>query len=630
MGKKNPKINFVKIFCVICVTLLWWNAWFSVFDLKAAAHQTGMKETVFAAVAGSGLVLLLLIGAFRVRRLRMVAYLVLLLPFIAAACARKFPPARAAWLLLLAMVLYGTCCAVEEAGAKEIIRSLVPIMAVFGIAAGLSFFAGKQIDRIREDEDGFYREARRGIRENVIGKAGDLAEKITYNKKEEQDSKEEKAEERLLDHEKDNDRASAENKKLSPIEEVLEEQDGSMEDLKAIASFKPSVETSTCVVLEKKTTYLYENWGTTYKDSAWTNEKLEEILRSSEHHSKEETYDIFLQYPAELVRMREMCDEWDKSSVSVVKEQIEEALADVVYDVNPGSTPVKWDFAEYFLFENKKGFCMHFATTAALFYRMCGYPSVYVEGSVVPASAFKEKENGIYEAQVDGTMGHAWCEVYDETSGQWITMEHTPASRNSEAGAEVTAPQNEEGTENSFFDQEKMRMLLRIVCVIFAAGAISGSVFIQARIRKKRHQKKIRTLRNGIGILTMYDDVVRIARLTEETKKYSFRKKRLDTDYYSEVRFENLKKQYSQIPSEKWNMFYEYVRRILFYHPPEEKEQWQESCRVYDLFCKEAEKRMDRRTWLHCKYIDCIGEFSRGKRAGSLGKKKGKEKEKVQ
>ena len=77
-------------------------------------------------------------------------------------------------------------------------------------------------------------------------------------------------------------------------------------------------------------------------------------------------------------------------------------------------------------------------------------------------------------------------------------------------------------------------------------------------------------------------------------------------------------------------MFYEYVCRILFYHPPEEKEQWQESRRVYDLFCEEAEKRMDRRTWLHCKYIDCIGEFSRGKQAGFLGKKKRKEKEKVQ
>lgn len=55
-----------------------------------------------------------------------------------------------------------------------------------------------------------------------------------------------------------------------------------------------------------------------------------------------------------------------------------------------------------------------------------------MEGLVVPASAFKEKENGTYEAQVDGTMGHAWCEVYDEKTGEWITMEHTPASSRNE------------------------------------------------------------------------------------------------------------------------------------------------------------------------------------------------------
>ena len=34
-----------------------------------------------------------------------------------------------------------------------------------------------------------------------------------------------------------------------------------MDDLKAISSFKPSSEVSTCVVLEKKKTYLYDRWG---------------------------------------------------------------------------------------------------------------------------------------------------------------------------------------------------------------------------------------------------------------------------------------------------------------------------------------------------------------------------------
>ena len=46
-----------------------------------------------------------------------------------------------------------------------------------------------------------------------------------------------------------------------------------------------------------------------------------------------------------------MCEGWDKSSFSAVKNQIDEALSNIVYDTNPGKTPAKWDFAEYFLFE---------------------------------------------------------------------------------------------------------------------------------------------------------------------------------------------------------------------------------------------------------------------------------------
>ena len=129
-----------------------------------------------------------------------------------------------------------------------------------------------------------------------------------------------------------------------------------MDDLKAISSFKPSSEVSTCVVLEKKKTYLYDRWGTTYEDSAWTNEKLEEVVYSSKYYFEEEKEELFLQYPSELTRMQKMCEGWDKSSFSAVKNQIDEALSNIVYDTNPGKTPAKWDFAEYFLFENKRDF----------------------------------------------------------------------------------------------------------------------------------------------------------------------------------------------------------------------------------------------------------------------------------
>ena len=161
-----------------------------------------------------------------------------------------------------------------------------------------------------------------------------------------------------------------------------------------------------------------------------------------------------------------------------------------------------------------------------------------MEGLVVPASAFKEKENGTYEAQVDGTMGHAWCEVYDEkqeSGSQWNIRRHLQETRCRER-----MRQNKK-KENSFKSNQVFRL---IVCVVFVAGAAFGGVFIQAVVRGKRHRRKIGTTRGGIGILTMYDDVVKVARLTEKPKKQIFGNRHSDTDDYSEVWLKHLKKQY--------------------------------------------------------------------------------------
>ena len=34
------------------------------------------------------------------------------------------------------------------------------------------------------------------------------------------------------------------------------------------------------------------------------------------------------------------------------------------------------------------------------------------KGYAVPASAFEEQEDGTYQAQISGAMGHAWCQVW--------------------------------------------------------------------------------------------------------------------------------------------------------------------------------------------------------------------------
>lgn len=60
-------------------------------------------------------------------------------------------------------------------------------------------------------------------------------------------------------------------------------------------------------------------------------------------------------------------------------------------------------------------------------YRMMGIPARFAEGYAIPASAFSQRENGPYVAEVEGSMGHAWCEVWQEDTG-WKVEDHTGAA----------------------------------------------------------------------------------------------------------------------------------------------------------------------------------------------------------
>ena len=99
---------------------------------------------------------------------------------------------------------------------------------------------------------------------------------------------------------------------------------------------------------------------------------------------------------------------------------IEAYLRTYTYSVKPGELPNGEDFVDYFLFENKKGYCTSFATAMAILGRCVGVPTRYVEGFLVDDS---DKEN--FEYQVKNRKAHSWAEAYIEGVG-WIPFEATP------------------------------------------------------------------------------------------------------------------------------------------------------------------------------------------------------------
>ncbi|BCN32120.1 transglutaminase domain-containing protein [Anaeromicropila herbilytica] len=101
------------------------------------------------------------------------------------------------------------------------------------------------------------------------------------------------------------------------------------------------------------------------------------------------------------------------------------------YTQSPGSTPMWEDFVEYFLYKQKKGYCVHFASSATLIFRLLGIPARYAEGYIVEPSGNSKV------IDVTDKYAHAWVEIYVDGFG-WIPVEMTPGFGSDQTNSECT------------------------------------------------------------------------------------------------------------------------------------------------------------------------------------------------
>lgn len=131
------------------------------------------------------------------------------------------------------------------------------------------------------------------------------------------------------------------------------------------------------------------------------------------------------------------------------------------------------DFAVWFAESAGKGYCVHFATTAAVLLRAAGLPARYVTGYMVQTQA------GV-PAEVYGKDAHAWVECFLDGVG-WVPVEATP-------GASASAPLAEEtGEEQRAFSPQ----LLLYAGVALITATLAGLV-IQWRVRVGIRRRKCR------------------------------------------------------------------------------------------------------------------------------------------
>ncbi len=286
---------------------------------------------------------------------------------------------------------------------------------------------------------------------------------------------------------------------------------------------------------------------------------------------------------------------------------VQDYLGDqAVYTLTPGNLPEEEDFIEYFLFQNKKGYCTHFASAATVLFRLWDIPARYVEGYMVSPDEFHDNGDGTWTAWVTDGSAHAWTEIYQE-GGIWFPVEATPPYWNPEnlfsSGSEPEAPEEEPETEavvseskeepeteaSALPEQEKetqaeepeeqKRISPEFPWLLFGAGAAvllaAGGTVGWKRSKRNKRQMRMRDPNRRLALLALGEEAERL--LFGDAQSGAL----LDFDFA-----EQAAEKTEGIGREEWEEFSHLVKRARFSPHPVEEEEYR---KVRDFYWKAQE-----------------------------------------
>ncbi len=149
----------------------------------------------------------------------------------------------------------------------------------------------------------------------------------------------------------------------------------------------------------------------------------ESALAASPLEASGETLQPYLQLPALPRRVAELVEEIVPQGAAPLDraQAIEDYLKRTCsYSLDVPPLPDGRDAVDFFLFDQRSGYCEHFATAYAVMCRLAGIPSRVVTGYAV---GDYNPFTGLYEVCLDDA--HAWTEIYLESVG-WVTRDPTP------------------------------------------------------------------------------------------------------------------------------------------------------------------------------------------------------------
>ena len=596
--------------------------------------------------------------------------LLVTVPVFTASCAGYLPDPLPVWLLLFAFFFYLT------AAGTSTIKSGILILTSLAIVSFACYRGGTVLEHAKSAPDGWYMKSRTLLHESVIDPVETFVDTRLLNQSDDVDktdsdlspnssanlpdaSDQELPDSPQADTVPDNATSSVENNSTdsdaanvstnqnqtaassdtsatNSSQGTMDSKNASsfssdsssgMKHLNQIARFSPAAGVSFEITVNEKpasSVYYAERYGTTYQNDSW--ELQGKFL------SEKKLLHLCSQLEEKPEQLAELCagisytldstaPSDEQTTIKRISQIIHQELASrAVYDINPGATPDGKNFVDYFLFENQKGFCVHFATTATLMYRMLGVTARYVEGYAVPASAFQEQSDGTYHATVDGTMGHAWCQVWDSSAGRWINEEHTPAASQTlqaEQEALDTINTASDGTELQIQSNRNSRFMaasvtnfikekgwiLILPLLLILTGLIQS---LLRRLYKKERRsvarrkllhtdKQSRYVPAADLLSEFYTNILQLARLCGSDL----------SDPYAPESVTELANIWPQISEKEWLWFYEQVMASLFYHGCD-RDEIPKLEAFYQKVLKTAQKQMRLKERFLCRYIYCI------------------------
>jgi len=250
---------------------------------------------------------------------------------------------------------------------------------------------------------------------------------------------------------------------------------------------------------------LFEDKLVLYESNTSYTEKTENNIKSKNKGK-------YLQLPEGIsYRIKHLAETYTHSAKSVqekvnqIKSKLHERCG---YTLETKAPPPRQDFLDYFLFSQKKGYCVHFATAMVLLCRLNGIPARYTEGFLIDIN----KENT--PKTISGLTSHAWAEAYIPNKG-WQTVEATPPFIDINGDGTASEHFLRQLNQQEYYrvmeitgkeaihkpEQKKPKAPLAVIFIIVGVFLIAGIGLYTFRLN---HKKRKKPLLQGISFASRF------------------------------------------------------------------------------------------------------------------------------